>query len=44
MEMGVTIMDEKEMMKKAPGGKQARYKKPNVVRAETLKKYKKNMF
>lgn len=42
--IGVTIMDEKEMMKANPGGKQARYTKPNVVKAESLKKFRKSMF
>jgi len=41
--LGVTIMEEKEIMKKAPGGKQVRYKKPSVVRAESLKKFKTSM-
>lgn len=44
LNMGITIMDEKEMMKKNPGGKQARYSKPNVVKSESLKKFKKTMF
>lgn len=44
MEMGVTIMDEKEMMKKSPGGKQARYRQPHVKKAESLKRFRKDMF
>lgn len=44
LNMGVTIMDEKEMMKKNPGGKQARYVQPTVSKKESLKKFKKAMF
>jgi len=44
LNMGITIMDEKEMMKKNPGGKQARYTEPTIAKKETLKKFKKAMF